>query len=62
MISLGIPEEIVNFIQGRIPQSILARHYLSLGILADKYYPRYRDHLRELGLPVETAEAITISA
>ena len=62
MISLGIPEEIVNFIQGRIPQSILARHYLNLTVLADKYYPRYRDHLRELGFPVGTVEAITIPA
>ncbi len=41
MLSLGIPEEVVNFIQGRTPQQILSKHYLKLSVLADKYYPQY---------------------
>ena len=62
MISLGIPEEVVNFIQGRIPQSILARHYLNLTILADKYYPRYVEYLGKLGIPVKTVEPVPVTA
>ncbi len=45
MLSVGIPEEIVNFIQGRIPQEILSKHYLKLSVLADKYYPKYKEVL-----------------
>ena len=47
MLSLGIPEEVVNFIQGRIPQEILSKHYLKLTILSDQYYPRYARWLKE---------------
>ena len=46
MLGLGIPEEIVNFIQGRIPQEILSKHYLKLTTLADQYYQRYAQWLQ----------------
>jgi len=41
MASLGIPSEVINFIQGRVPRGILERNYLSLYSLALKFYPRY---------------------
>ena len=41
MMELGIPEEVVNFIQGRHPRSVLAQHYLKLSLLADNYYEKY---------------------
>ena len=46
MVSLGIPLEIVNFIQGRVPRTILERHYLNLYALALKHYPKYAEWLR----------------
>ena len=47
MISLGIPEEVVNYIQGRVPQQVLSKHYLKLTALADQYYREYAEWLRE---------------
>jgi len=46
MASLGIPMEVINFIQGRAPRSILERNYLSLYTLALKYYPRYAEYVK----------------
>ena len=47
MASLEIPLEIVNFIQGRVPRSILEKHYLNLYALALKHYPKYAKWLKE---------------
>ncbi|WFO75570.1 hypothetical protein J4526_01400 [Desulfurococcaceae archaeon MEX13E-LK6-19] len=47
MLGLGIPEEVVNFIQGRIPQEILSKHYLKLTTLADQYYQKYAEWLKQ---------------
>ncbi len=47
MASLEIPMEIVNFIQGRVPRTILERHYLNLYALALRYYPKYAEWLRK---------------
>ncbi len=47
MLSLGISEEVVNFIQGRVPQEVLSKHYLKLSTLADQYYAKYASWLRE---------------
>jgi len=47
MMSLGIPEEIVNFIQGRVPQDVLSKHYLKLSTLADQYYEKYVEWLKK---------------
>ncbi|MUN30055.1 hypothetical protein GC250_11585 [Sulfolobus metallicus DSM 6482 = JCM 9184] len=41
MLSLDIPSQVVDFIEGRTPDSILSRHYLDLLTLAKKYYPIY---------------------
>ncbi|MEM4847275.1 MAG: integrase [Thermosphaera sp.] len=43
MLQLGVSEEVVNFIQGRVPQSVLAKHYLKLSLLADEAYKKYVD-------------------
>ena len=53
MLSLGIPEEVVNFIQGRVPQEVLSKHYLKLSTLADQYYARYAEFLRQFLRGVE---------
>ena len=46
MATLGIPENVINFIQGRVPRDILSRHYLNLYALALQHYPRYAAWLR----------------
>ncbi len=48
MAALGISESIINFIQGRTPQSILAKHYLNLYALAIQEYPRYIVEIKAL--------------
>jgi len=48
MIGLGIPESIADFIQGRTPKTVGARHYANLKRLADKFYPRYVKYLKKL--------------
>ncbi|MEM4976139.1 MAG: integrase [Desulfurococcaceae archaeon] len=45
MLQLGVSEEVINFIQGRIPQSILAKHYLKLSLLADEAYKKYVEYI-----------------
>ncbi len=46
MASLGIPSEVIDFMQGRTPRSILSKHYLNLYALALQQYPKYIDWLR----------------
>ena len=41
MIDLEIPESIADFIQGRVPKRIGAKHYMALARQASKFYPRY---------------------
>ena len=41
MISLEIPESVVDFIQGRTPRSILLKHYVSLYTISIKQYKKY---------------------
>jgi len=50
MQELGFPENVVDFIQGRTPQSILNKHYTNLLVLSDKHYPKYAEWLRGMGL------------
>jgi len=50
MLGIGIPSEIVNFIQGRTPTSILEKNYLNLYSLAMQYYPRYIELLKTMNL------------
>jgi len=50
MLGIGIPSEIVNFIQGRTPTSILEKNYLNLYTLSLQYYPKYIELLKKMNL------------
>ena len=50
MAALGIPSEVIDYIQGRTPRQILTQHYLNLYALALQHYPKYVAYLREVGL------------
>ena len=45
---LNIPESTVDFIQGRVPATIGARHYMRLRRKAIRYYPRWIHYLENL--------------
>jgi intergrase/recombinase len=45
---LNIPESVADFIQGRTPKSIGAKHYTVLVRKAKKFYPRYADYITKL--------------
>jgi intergrase/recombinase len=44
----GIPESVADFIQGRIPKRVGARHYSKLLRQADGHYNRYAVYLCKL--------------
>jgi intergrase/recombinase len=48
MLSLGIPESVADFIEGRVAKSIGARHYTQLMRQADMHYQKYADYLSGL--------------
>jgi intergrase/recombinase len=50
MISDGfnIPESVADFIEGRVPKKIGAKHYTALLKQADGFYPKYADYLTKL--------------
>ena len=48
MIELEIPESVADFIQGRTPKSIGAKHYMVLLRQAKKFYPRYAEYITRL--------------
>ena len=48
MIELGVPESVADFIEGRTPKSIGARHYMQLKRKAIQFYRRYAEYVREL--------------
>jgi len=48
MISLNIPESVADFIEGRVPIKIGAKHYLALMRRADQFYPRYAKYVAKL--------------
>ena len=43
-----IPMEVIDFIQGRAPRSVLERHYLNLTVLADEAYSCIVDELKKV--------------
>ena len=45
---LNIPESTADFIQGRTPKSIAAKHYMKLKRKAIQFYPRYAKYIRQL--------------
>ena len=46
--SLNIPESVADFIEGRTPKTIGARHYMNLKRKAIRFYPRYAEYVRRL--------------
>jgi len=50
MFKLGIDPVVIDFIQGRVARSVLARHYLNLSYLADKQYSKYAKWLMDVRL------------
>lgn len=41
MIELGVPESVADFIEGRVPKRIGAKHYMALARQAGKFYTKY---------------------
>ena len=48
MIDLEVPESVADFIQGRTPKSVGAKHYMVLLRQAQKFYPRYGEYITQL--------------
>lgn len=48
MIELEVPESVADFIEGRVPTRIGAKHYMALARQAAKFYPRYARYLESL--------------
>jgi len=48
MIELEIPESIADFIEGRVPKKIGAKHYMALARQAGRFYPRYARYIAKL--------------
>jgi intergrase/recombinase len=44
----NVPESVADFIEGRTPKKVGARHYAKLLRQADGYYPKYAHYLDEL--------------
>ena len=45
---LNIPESVADFIQGRVPKSVGAKHYMRLKRKAIGFYPRYARYIEKL--------------
>jgi len=52
MVELEIPESVADFIEGRVPKRIGAKHYMVLRRQADKFYGKYAEYLKKLRLTV----------
>ena len=48
MIELGVPESVADFIEGRTPKTIGAKHYMILLRQAKQYYPKYAEYIKQL--------------
>jgi len=48
MIELAIPESVADFIEGRVPKRIGAKHYMALKRQADNWYGKYASYLSGL--------------
>jgi intergrase/recombinase len=44
---LNIPESIADFIEGRVPKTVGARHYMQLKRKAIQFYPRYAAYIKK---------------
>ena len=45
MVELEVPESVADFIEGRVPKRIGAKHYMVLRRQADKFYGKYAEYL-----------------
>jgi intergrase/recombinase len=50
MVELEVPESVADFIEGRVPKRIGAKHYMVLRRQADKFYGKYAEYLKVLRL------------
>ncbi len=48
MVELEVPESVADFIEGRVPKRIGAKHYMVLRRQADKFYGKYAEYLVRL--------------
>jgi intergrase/recombinase len=48
MVELEVPESVADFIEGRVPKRVGAKHYMVLRRQADKFYGKYADYLTTL--------------
>jgi intergrase/recombinase len=48
MVELEVPESVADFIEGRVPKRIGAKHYMVLRRQADKFYGKYAEYLTGL--------------
>jgi intergrase/recombinase len=48
MVELAVLESIADFIEGRVPKRIDAKHYMVLRRQADKFYGKYVEYLKQL--------------
>jgi intergrase/recombinase len=48
MLELGVPESVADFIEGRVPKTVGARHYTKLKRQANHYYPKYAAYIQKL--------------
>jgi intergrase/recombinase len=48
MVELEVPESVADFIKGRVPKRIGAKHYMVLRRQADKFYGKYAEYLTKL--------------
>jgi intergrase/recombinase len=39
MIELDVPESVADFVEGRVPVSVGAKHYMALARQSAKFYP-----------------------
>jgi len=45
---LNIPESVADFIEGRTPKTVGARHYMQLKRKAIQFYPRYAEYVKSV--------------
>ena len=54
MVELEVPESVADFIEGRVPKRIGAKHYMVLRRQADKFYGKYTEYLTSLRLKMQS--------
>ena len=48
MIGLEVPESVADFIEGRVPMRVGAKHYMALRRQADRFHKKYEKYLEGL--------------